>query len=196
MRVVLEGLPGAGKTTHSSQLAQEFNCPLIQEWAGLSEAEWQRHPLRAPYYLANDETKEFLGSLFSGRLVLFDRHYAGALAYGYALTAVRGASRATGECYEENFAWYQECIQAQRLTPPDYVFVIDIAPATSLRRQPRASAGDPIWGDTACLEAMRFYYRQFYALIEPHVKTIWLDGERPQSEVYRAIRDQLARFLH
>jgi thymidylate kinase len=195
MRVVLEGLPGAGKTSHSQQLAQDFGCPLIPEWAGFSEDNWKRHNLRLPYYLANDETKEFLGNLFSERLVLFDRHYTGALAYGYALTTVRGANRSTGECYEENFAWYRRCIQNKTLTPPDYVFVIEISPTASIQRQPRASAGDPIWGDIACLEAMRFYYHQFYALIEPQVQVVWIDGEIAQARVCTAIRDHLASFL-
>lgn len=196
MRVVLEGLPGAGKTTQALRLAQAFQCPLIPEWAAFTESDWKQHPLRAPYYLANDEVKDYLGRLFTGPLIIFDRHYTGALAYGYALSAVRGATRAAGEAYDVNLEWYQRGQRERGLTTPEVVFVLDIPPATSIRRQPRASAGDPIWGDAACLDAMRFYYRQFYTLIEPQVHTVWLDGEQPVDEVYRVLSAEITRLLN
>lgn len=194
MRIVLEGLPGAGKTTHATRLAHALQCPLVPEWATLTEAEWQSHPLRAPYYLANDEAKEFMGQLFTGPLVIFDRHYTGALAYGYALTTVRGATRTQGECYEVNFEWYQRCRQTNALTQPTAVLVIDIPPTTSIQRQPRASAGDPVWGDVACLEAMRVYYRHFYSHIEPQVHAVWLDGEQPTEIIYQTLHAEITRL--
>jgi thymidylate kinase len=195
VRVVFEGLPGAGKTSHVNALAKSLGCPMIAEWVAFPESDWMRYTLREPYYLANDETKEFLGNLFKDSLVLFDRHYTGALAYSYALSVVRHADCSTGECYEQNMSWYRRCMAEHRLSASNVVFWLDISPATSLQRQPRARASDPIWGDVDCLEAMRFYYRQFYALIEPHVKLIHIDAEQPLAQVYHLIETHMKTIV-
>ena len=194
MRIVFEGLPGAGKTSHVQQLASAFALPLVPEWICFTDKQWRSYALCKPFYFANDEVKEFIGRFFTSP-VLFDRHYTGALAYGYALSQVHGPDPLTGESYEENLSWYKHCLAQNRLCQPACVFILDISPDTSLRRQPRAQAFDPIFGDRACLEAMRTYYHIFYTQIEPEVQVFWVDGEGAKTAVYQTLHQHLTAIL-
>jgi thymidylate kinase len=192
MRIVFEGLPGAGKTNLINNLANTLSIPVIPEFACLSESNWRNYRLTKPFYQANDEAKEFIGSLIADKVVFFDRHYASTLAYGYALSACFGSDLASGESYRVNYEWYKRCILDRKLTFPDLVFLIDISPMTSRKRKPNAGKIDYVWGSENSLSAVRFYYRQFYELIEPQVEVILIDGEASEDRVLDSVRQHLS----
>jgi len=194
MRIVLEGLPGSGKTTHAAAIASKFDLPLIPEWVGLTDRAWRDAGPNVPFYFANDELKEVMGRYFSHCPALFDRHYTGALAYGFALTGLHGEAE-DGESYDTNYQWYQHSLEQGKLTRPDLVVMLDISPATSLQRQPRATAFDPLWGDPHALELMRHYYQLFYRQIEPDVQVHWIDAEASTGAVRGEIEQLVGAAL-
>jgi thymidylate kinase len=183
MRVVFEGLPGAGKTTTTAVMADRLKCPLIPAFAGFSDRIWLNFRFSQPYYKTLDEVKDYLARQFVDSPILIDRHYIGTLAYAYALTSVKGKQREDGECYPDQLQWYRNCFHHGILTSPDVVVLLDITPELSLQRQPTARAEDAVWGDINCLEAMRYYYGKFFELIEPDIKVLWIDASEPLENV-------------
>jgi thymidylate kinase len=185
IRVVLEGLPGAGKTTLATRLSQRLECPLVPEWVGFQADGWTRFPLRTPFYFANDELKEQLASYVSQGCVLMDRHYASTLAFAYGLDGEGQPNPRHDESYAGNHAWYRRGLATGALRQADLVLVLDIPPHVSLERQPGARAFDPIvWGEPERLEAIRRFYARFFREEEPSVRVLWLDGTRPPAELF------------
>lgn len=194
LRVVLEGLPGAGKTSHLDELARRFGAPAIAEFPWLPAEDLQRLRLRAPFYRINDEVKEVLARHVAGPCVILDRHYIGTLAFAYALDAVEHLHR-PGETYAEEFAWYMASRAAGALTPADLVVMFTIEPAVSCARQPRAGRFDPVFADAAALAAMQDYYRLFTSVVEPHVAVAWIDAAQPVAKVSDALVGAVAAAL-
>lgn len=196
MRVVFEGLPGAGKTKLTQYLAEKFGFPAIPEFSCVDEKDWRKYKFTKPFYQVNDEAKEFLGNLFSERFVFFDRHYASTLAYSYALSACFGPDPITGESYLVNYRWYQKCICEKKLTQPDFVFLIEISPTTSLKRKPLAGAIDYVWRNETSLSMVQAYYHQFYQLIEPNVNVIQVNGENTEDEVRNLVEQHVIKLMN
>ena len=189
VRVVIEGLPGAGKTELAKQLAASLKLPLIPEFVVFEGDLWKQFELKKPFYRANDELKESVASYLEEPLVIFDRHYPGTLAFAHALDATPGIEPPDAENYESELQWYRQCLRDHRLSTPDCVLILDIDPLTSLRRQPRAKAFDPAFGNVEFLNALRTYYRSFYATIESNVQMHWIDASDATSSIYMRARD-------
>jgi thymidylate kinase len=187
MRIVLEGLPGSGKSTHALMIGEFFNCPVIPEFAGFSAMYWIKHKLRSPFYRVNDEVKEFLAKQFESDMVIFDRHYVSTLGFSYTLDKFKNINRLTDERYSFEMNWYLNCRMNEILTPADIVIIIDIPSSTSIERKPSAREFDPIFGVIECLDCMKSYYVKFYEMIEPEVKVIWIDGTKEEDKVFRKI---------
>ncbi|MCB8982151.1 MAG: hypothetical protein H6657_32520 [Ardenticatenaceae bacterium] len=195
MRIVFEGLPGAGKTELALQLADEFDIPLVPEFACLTEDRWRKFNLKQPFYQANDEAKEFVGNLFLEPLVLFDRHYISTLAYSYSLQICFGQDPLTGENYRLTHQWYQQCLAQNKLSKPNIVFFIDVPPKTSIKRKPNAGLIDYVWGQEKSLSIVRAYYNQFFKIEEPSVKVIRFDGQRKKADILSEMKQYLNMLL-
>jgi len=195
VKIIFEGLPGAGKSTVIRHISDKFNLPNIPEFVCFSEENWRKFGYIRPFYQVNDEAKEFLSGLFMPSPILIDRHYASTLAYSYALSAHFGTDPITGENFTMNYLWYRQSILDSRLSSPDLVFYLDISPKTSIKRQPRAGKLDYVWGNEDSLEIVRSYYHQFYAVDEPHVHLIQIDGEISLSKVLETAEHHITTLV-
>ncbi len=190
--MVLEGLPGAGKTTLAARLAETLQAALVPEWVGFTDAQWARWPLHQPFYFANDELKETLARLVATPWVVVDRHYASTLVYAWALDGEGQPNPRADESWAGNLRWWREARDAGRLSSPEVTVWLDVAPERSLQRQPRARAFDPLWGDVGRLSAMRRGYAHFFSEIEPQVRLVKVDAEQPPEVVLTRVLEALA----
>lgn len=190
-RLVLEGLPGAGKTTLAAKLSRALGGPVVPEWVGLEDRDWARWPLTLPFYFANDELKEAVARFVAAPWVILDRHYASTLAFAYALDGEGQESPRADESWAGNLAWFLEARSAGRLSPPDVVVWLDIDPALSLARQPRARAFDPVWGEAERLSAMRRGYAHIFERYETGIRIVKVDTSRPEEAVLDEVLEAL-----
>ena len=184
MKIVFEGLPGAGKSTLARVVADHFGCPLIEEWAVFTEPRWKSFSLVKDHYQANDELKDYLAHMFSGPVVL-DRHYLGALAY---------ARNQSEQEYRKALRWYREAQKEERLHPADLVVLLEIDGGLSLQRQPRAGAHEAYSGEQN-LQRIKKYYEEFFREVEPATRVEKVDAIRPLDEVKSEVISLLAEFL-
>jgi thymidylate kinase len=195
MRVVLEGLSGAGKTTLSRRLSQQLKAPLLPGAMRSFMREWATMPLKKPYYKLNDELKEFIAGQLVEPVIIFDRCYTSTLAYAFALSKCKGAKRSDGQCYEDQLEWYFECMANKTLTTPDIVIILDIPPDLSIQRKPNAHDVDKNFADINFLEAIREYYKLFYEVVEPQVNSYWVEVQRPVEEIYSHVESLIQQEL-
>jgi deoxyadenosine/deoxycytidine kinase len=194
VRIVLEGLPGAGKTTLGKKLSKELNSPLIPEFACFSAEELKQYNLRAPFYRVNEEIKEYIGNYFKEPLVIFDRHYIGVLAFAFSLNKVQEADD-RGENYENEFLWYQQCLKNGLLTPANHVIFLDISPELSLERQPRAREFDSMFGNLDFLKNIQDYYYYYYQAVEPNLQVNILPGVLSEEEIFNTAMSYISSVL-
>jgi thymidylate kinase len=185
--IVLEGLPGAGKSSNIRRLINELPALAIPGESRLFLRTLGNYKLIDKYYWLNEEIKTRLAKSFQAPIVLFDRCYVSALAYAYALTSVRGHHRGFEECYEEQLSWYRRSMVEGRLVRPDLIIVLDVNPHISVSRKPNAHDFDDVWADIECLKAMRNYYKLFFEILEPNQKVAWVDTHRNSQDVYKDI---------
>lgn len=189
MKIVFEGLPGAGKTNWVQAFSSLYDSPMIPEFACIEEKKWRKYSLKKPFYQSNDEVKDVLGNVFAAeKFVFFDRHYVSTLSYSYALTCVYGGDSTTGETFEKNYHWYKKCVFDGKLTIADYVIYLDIAPETSRKRKPYAGKIDYVWRNLEALSIVRDYYKKFFSSVEPQVKVFYINAERPIYDVFNEIK--------
>lgn len=193
-RIVIEGLPGAGKTTQIRAMAEELQCPVVPEWVGFSPKQWMSYELVQPFHKCNDEAKDFLAQKLQEPLVLVDRHYTGTLAYAYALTKIEGAQGTRPQSYNDQLNWYLSARASGRLHLPDLCIILDIDPNTSFQRQPLASLGGGMWGRIDALQYMIEYYNLFYLLLEPSVPVVHISSMQSHDEVYRCLRSVIKTY--
>ncbi|MGC4886633.1 AAA family ATPase [Micromonospora sp. DT227] len=159
--VVLEGMPGSGKTTTAETLAAG-GYAVIAEYTTLDGAaipvQW--HP---PVGDDNAHQSNWLikhrqaTAARANGSVLSDRDWLSALAYAASLDdRTLLATRAS---------WAYEHLNAGLLSVPDAYLIVGCAPETSLaRRADRLTAGHP-WSTRAGLARLALFYRDPTAAI-------------------------------
>ena len=164
--VILEGLPGAGKTSLLDLLHAEFFC-VPESLPGFSgEAAGQED------FLRHDFAKLRAGR-DSGTAALVDRGYASTLAWNYARLIVDGAL----DYY--SLLGYAAKRMARQGCRPDLYIVIDVDPATSLARKNRPVLEADLWTRPEYLAASGRFYEHYFAAVEPQVPCRRISGNEP-----------------
>ncbi len=145
--IVVEGMPGAGKTTVLAALALAGHT-VLGEYTTEAGTVLRQHP---PHdedvaHLANWLRKNSQLSLYAGS-VWVDRDWLTALAWSASTSGL--AERST---------WVHDNLVEGRLALPQRWIILDVPPDVSLqRRAPRLQAEHP-WSQAAILERLRRFY--------------------------------------
>ena len=205
--IVLEGVDGAGTTTHTKQLKDSLasrGLPVHQTREpsdgpigvmirqiltgrivvpglhGSRPPTWKTMALLFAADRADHVESEIEPNLRDGVTVISDRYYHSSVAYQSA-TAPEGADRA-GEVAR----WVREINRYAR--KPDLTIVLDVSPEVAAKRRAERSKGSEIYDD---LELQRELTR-FYSNIERHFpdeRIVHVDSSGSREDV-------AARILH
>jgi predicted ATPase len=156
--IVLEGMPGAGKTTAACALAQR-GLPVLGEYTddgdatiavsqhpaiaddGAHQQNWVRKAAQCTARLARDST------------VYADRDWLSSLSYAYCITGTGNSA-----LFRQRAAWAARRLHDGTLLLPGLYVIFDLDPATSLtRRAGRLRPGHP-WNHPVALRRLRHFY--------------------------------------
>jgi thymidylate kinase len=158
--IVLEGMPGAGKTTIARALdesgrhvlgeytsATTTTVPLNQHPAvhddDAHQANWLRKAAQAQAVMVD-----------AGRVVFSDRDWLSSLAYAYSI-----ADTDRGALLSERVAWAHEYLDAGSLLLADIYAVFDLDVTTSLLRRSGTLRHEHPWSQPSALRRLRVFYR-------------------------------------
>jgi predicted ATPase len=156
--IVLEGMPGAGKTTAARALAAR-GLPVFGEYTDNANATIaiSAHPpvdddaAHQQNWLR--KTAQCTARLARSGTVYADRDWLSSLSYAYSTAAADG-----GALLRQRAAWAAGLLYDGSLLLPEIYVVFDLDPATSLaRRASRLRAGHP-WNDPSSLQRLRDFY--------------------------------------
>lgn len=190
--VVLEGMPGAGKTSLLNLLADRGHAVLGEYIDDQSAAiPITEHPALDDDagHLANWVRKDMHASAFAtaGTLVM-DRNWLTALAWAYSCPEIAGLHE-----FERRTAWAAWNLEHDLLEAPDTWLILNCTTDTSLnRRRDRLNAANP-WTKPEVLERLRAFYADPAAAIGTanaalagtirHVPIVHLDAEQQWNDV-------------
>jgi hypothetical protein len=175
--VVLEGMPGAGKTTLAAALAADGNTVLGEYTTpGGATIPLSGHPGAADG-TAHDanwlrKASQAGAARRGGQAVYLDRDWLSALAYAYSI-----ADRDGGLLLHQRCAWAQDSLAAGHLLLGDSYVIFHVTAATSLRRRAAALQGDHPWSHPQPLARLRYFYTwpaQVISAVHPHLGTALL----------------------
>lgn len=178
--IVLEGLPGTGKTTLGNLFNQEMLVipEMILDEAASKEA-------GELFYFKNDLAK-IKKAKDTGDTVLVERSYASTLAHNYAKLKIDG-----NDDYFKVLEAFAKNKKEGQLVPDLYIY-LKIGVKKSLIRKNRAETSADIWTQEKYLSAIESYYNNYFQLMEPDVPVVVIDGEMELDDIYVEIKKYLA----
>ena len=165
--IVLEGMPGAGKTTAACALAAR-GLPVLGEYTDNADATIaiSAHPpvddddAHQQNWLR--KTAQCTARLACGGTVYADRDWLSSLSYAYSTAAADD-----GALLRHRAAWAAGRLQDGSLILPGIYVIFDLDPATSLdRRARRLRPGHP-WNQPGSLRRLRDFYTCPSRALEP-----------------------------
>ncbi|MEV2277673.1 AAA family ATPase [Nocardiopsis sp. NPDC049922] len=197
--LVLEGMPGAGKTTAATHL--NGRLPVVAEYTTPSGRplghDQHPNPHQDQAHQDNWLIKATLCAryLAANPLVACDRDWLTALAFAY--------SHPDQALFPERCAWAWEHLRAQRLHVATTYAVLHVDTATSLTRRQNRLRPDHPWSTVQGLDRLAEFYREpasaihathpALALALNQARFVHMDGHQPPEAVLEQITANLER---
>lgn len=197
MIIVLEGLPGVGKTTIATRLASELGVIIVPQRTELffhqltlSESTLDMEEL----YLLNDEEKCRTAKLLELKnphtIVVMDRNYLATLAFNYAASAFGGSSSR----FKRILSWYKKNKGLKLASPNIYIYLV-ASPKKSLALKGRTAKKDEPWSNLKYLALMKSYYEYFFSNVEPESNVIRIAASLDRNKTYFKIKQVIEKNL-
>lgn len=151
--ILIEGIPGAGKTTAIAALLARPDVCLIPDLAN-PKAVPAAFSLRWTFVLEAECLKSSLSRCTTSAFVLQERGFLSVLAYHFAEDELTGTIT-----YPAVAAAVERAVAEQRLVIPHRINVIDVATPTSVTRQPGVHYD--AWKTPDVLDAIRTFYHRY-----------------------------------
>lgn len=209
--IVLEGVDGAGTTTHTKTLAASLGARglpihttrepsdgpigvmirqiltgrlVVPGLHGPRPPTWKTMALLFAADRADHVEAEIEPNLRDGVTVISDRYYHSSIAYQSA-TAPEGADR-TGEVAK----WVREINRYAR--KPDLTIVLDIPPDVAARRRAERGKGQEIYDDLELQRELSRFYREIDGFF-PDERIVHVDSNASRDEVAEQILAHVRR---
>lgn len=209
--IVLEGVDGAGTTTHTKTLAASLGARglpihttrepsdgpigvmirqiltgrlVVPGLHGPRPPTWKTMALLFAADRADHVEAEIEPNLRDGVTVISDRYYHSSIAYQSA-TAPEGADRA-GEVAK----WVREINRYAR--KPDLTIVLDIPPDVAARRRAERGKGQEIYDDLELQRELSRFYREIDGFF-PDERIVHVDSNASRDEVAEQILAHVRR---
>lgn len=185
---VLEGLPGAGKTSTVNALAAHNTLINTIPQILPDEPNFDQD-MTQEFFLRSDElkTERFLAATSDTSVA--DRYYASTLAFYWAYDKVHNTNS-----YDTVFCWYTFAKKHGKLVTPYAVFYIDVTPDISLARKGRTASEstEDLWLNIEFLKYFRSYYDYFYTHVEPGTRLVKLSGLNLLEDIQDEIKGRIS----
>lgn len=182
--IVLEGLPGSGKTKLFRRSKKHFRQILH-----IPELTTPVQPLSDVSadnsFMKNDEKKYDLFAQ-ADRDCVMDRGYASTLCWGYVLI-----TKGMDNNYPERLEWFNDNVNKTLFRPAAYIF-LDIVPELSLKRTTLPLGKNLAWSTEADLVTAREFYKNFFSILEPTIPKFILDGSSDANDIFA----QFSKIIH
>lgn len=182
---VLEGLPGAGKTSIVSNFeVAEKEIEIIPQILP-SEPIFDQAMSHA-FYLQSEELKTQRYKSSVRHVCISDRYYVSTLGFYWAYDKIHKSNT-----YSLVFDWYKKTIEQRKIIRPFTVFHIKVPIELSVERKGRVLSMDytNLWLNASFLEYFNQYYEYFYNEIEPQTNVVEISGLQPLRAVQENIRE-------
>ncbi len=155
--IVLEGLPGSGKTSHLKYLSRRSDKVIHEIQLKVPKKASEE------FFLQNDLEK--YRKVPQKGLIIMDRNYVSTLSYNFSKLLDLDFT------FFKVLGWYLSSKNQGLMWQPSFYIYIKTPVSRSLKRKKRAAPHE-IWSNPAKLKMMRFFYDAFFLLMERRVKRI------------------------
>lgn len=175
--IVIEGLPGTGKTTLANKFADKGVRVIPEMFLKMDENSY-RDEL---FFFQNDIAKVMEGRRIGG-IVLVERTYPSTLAHNYSRLIIDNKPE-----YFNILKAFSENKLREKIVPDLYIY-INIDVKTSLLRKNRPVTQNDIWTQEKYLNYIKDFYENYFQVMEPNIPLFVIDGKQSLDKIYEDIR--------
>lgn len=196
MLIILEGLPGVGKTTIAKKLAKKFKGILILQIFTKFPQNYINFPpdKKERFFMKNDLEKYKKASevLKRKELVIMDRGVFSTLVYNYAFTQFKKTN-----IYEKILNWYKKNKNTFNL--PQIIFLLETSIENSLKRKgrliPKKSEKNSLWVNPYFLKKMEIFYKdELIKFKNRNIQIIKINSDQSLEKTFKDICKKLNEF--
>lgn len=184
IKIVLEGIPGGGKTTLLNKVTKKYDFLTIGQYANGVKC------INNEDCIENDLLKDNLFKSSKSHITFMDRDFVSTMAYSYAVLREKDSTNN----YVTNL---YTSLLGEKLFLADIYFYLKVSPDISLRRKDRFKNNmDSEWGNADFLIKMQEYYDNFFNTLKYFTCVIEIDTHNKSlSDVENEVCDVINKLL-
>lgn len=173
MIIVLEGMPGSGKTTISGLLKKRYSFGMVPQIIFRKQKTITDNPYHQNPYFVSEELKCHLAKKLEKThpCVIMDRNYISTLAFNYAVNDKEHHSS-----FQLASQWYIDNINSKLIYPTKYIYLKTPLKYCFTRKNRQPDISSP-WTNPICLRKMKYFYEKIFPLLEVNIQKITISTD-------------------